>query len=120
MPVDNFNGNGGDGVKSRSLVRFNADINLGHILQIIALTGAVLAAYGGIQKDLETQRTEYRVAITGFDTRLTVAEHAISERRSEEREFASEMRSSLSDIQRMLTDIRLQAAAVSQQRGTVK
>ena len=89
-------------------IRFNPEINLGHILQIIALTGAVLTGYVSLQRDMASMRAEYRVAIVGFESRLTVAEHAIVERRQEDREFATEMRGAVVDIQKGLNNLQLQ------------
>ena len=92
-------------------VRFNPEVNLGHILQVIALTGAVITGYVSVQKDLASQRSEYQVAMAGFESRLTVAEHAIAERRSEEREFMAEMRGKLDDMQKGITALQVQDAA---------
>lgn len=89
-------------------IRFNPEINLGHILQIFALTGAVITGYVSLQRDMASMRAEYRVAIVGFESRLTVAEHAIVERRQEDREFATEMRAALVDIQKGLNNLQLQ------------
>jgi hypothetical protein len=89
-------------------IRFNPEINLGHILQIIALTGAVITGYVSLQRDMASMRGEYQVAMAGFESRLTVAEHAIVERRQEDREFATEMRAALGEIQKGLNSVQLQ------------
>ena len=89
-------------------IRFNPEINLGHILQIIALTGAVLTGYVSLQRDMASMRAEYQVAMAGFESRLTVAEHAIVDRRQEDREFATEMRGAVVDIQKGLDNLQLQ------------
>jgi hypothetical protein len=94
---------------ANSPIKFNPEVNLGHILQIVALTGAVITGYVSLQKDLATLRADEQVAMAGFNGRLSVAEAAIAERRSEEREFAAEMRATLADIQRALTDLKVQA-----------
>ena len=91
-------------------VRFNPEVNLGHILQIIALTGAVITGYISLQKDMGAMRSEYQVAMAGFESRLTVAEHAIAERRSEEREFMAEMRGKLDEMQKGITALQVQDA----------
>jgi hypothetical protein len=95
-------------------VRFNPEVNLGHVLQILFLVGSVFGAYVSIQKDLSTQHAEFQVAMAGFESRLTVAEHAIIERRTEEQEFAIEMRNALEKIQAGLSDLRIQMV---QRRG---
>jgi hypothetical protein len=89
-------------------IRFNPEINLGHILQIIALTGAVITGYVSLQRDMASMRAEYQVAMAGFESRLTVAEHAIVERRQEDREFATEMRAALGEIQKGLNNLQVQ------------
>ena len=89
-------------------IRFNPEINLGHILQIIALTGAVITGYVSLQSDMASMRAEYRVAMAGFESRLTVGEHAMVERRQEDREFAAEMRAAVVDIQKALNNVQLQ------------
>src|SRR5205814_1245166 len=89
-------------------IRFNPEINLGHILQIVALTGAVITGYVSLQSDMASMRAEYRVAMAGFESRLTVGEHAMVERRQEDREFAAEMRAAVVDIQKALNNLQLQ------------
>jgi hypothetical protein len=86
--------------------RFTPDINLGHLLQAVVVIGSIAVGYGTLQS-----------RITGVETRLDVVERAIKERRAEEREFSTEMRAALADIQRILTDIRVQAAT---RAGTVR
>jgi hypothetical protein len=89
-------------------IRFNPEINLGHILQIFALTGAVITGYVSLQSDMASMRAEYRVAMAGFESRLTVGEHAMVERRQEDREFAAEMRAAVGEIQKGLNHLQLQ------------
>ena len=89
-------------------IRFNPEINLGHILQIVALTGAVITGYVSLQSDMASMRAEYRVAMAGFESRLTVGEHAMVERRQEDREFAAEMRAAVVEIQKALNNVQLQ------------
>jgi hypothetical protein len=107
--------NGGESVTKFPKIRFNSEINLGHILQIVALTGAVLTGYISVEKDIAELRAsalvfkaEGQVSITALDTRITVLEHAIVERRQEEREFATEMRAAVVDIQKGLNNLQLQ------------
>ena len=89
-------------------IRFNPEINLGHILQITALTGAVITGYVSLERDMASMRAEYQIAMAGLASRLTVAEHAIVERRQEDREFATEMRAAVVDIQKGLNNLQLQ------------
>lgn len=121
---------GGDGSGSSWRPRFTPVINLGHILQAVALIitvggGAVAcyvslrgdiegqrsdlrAAIAGFEIRIETQRAELRIAMAGFETRLNVAEHAIAERQAEERDFAAEMRAALTKISDQLSELRVQ------------
>lgn len=85
----------------RPRVRFNAEINLGHVLQIIAFVGAVVLAWATLDS---------KVAV--LDNRLTNAEHALIERRAEEREFATEMRTALDDIRKGLAQLQVLIASV--------
>jgi len=89
-------------------IRFNPEINLGHILQITALTGAVITGYVSLERDMASMRAEYQIAMACLASRLTVAEHAIVERRQEDREFATEMRAAVVDIQKGLNNLQLQ------------
>ena len=91
-----------------SRIRFNPEINLGHILQITALTGAVITGYVSLERDMASMRAEYQIAMAGLASRLTVTEHAIVERRQEDREFATEMRAAVVDIQKGLNNLQLQ------------
>jgi uncharacterized membrane protein (DUF106 family) len=98
----------GDSARVLPRVRFNPEVNLGHVLQIITLTGAVVTGYISMQRDMTSMRAEYQVAMAGFESRLTVAEHAIVERRTEEREFMTEMRAKLDELQKSFTAWQLQ------------
>jgi hypothetical protein len=68
----------------------------------------VITGYISLQRDMASMRAEYQVAMAGFESRLTVAEHAIVERRQEDREFATEMRAAVVDIQKGLNNLQLQ------------
>jgi predicted component of type VI protein secretion system len=67
-----------------------------------------VTGYVSLQRDMASMRAEYQVAIAGFESRLTVAEHAIVERRQEDREFAAEMRAAVVEIQKGLNNLQLQ------------
>ena len=89
---------------------FTPDINLGHLVQAIVVVttvgGGILAGYLSLRDDLERQRAEYRVALAGHEARLTVAEHLLEARHSEDRQFQAEMRAALEQVMRAIADLR--------------
>ena len=89
---------------------FTPDINLGHLVQAIVVVttvgGGILAGYLSLRADLDLQRAEFRVALAGHEARLTVAEHALDERRTDERQFQSEMRAALARVMQAIADLR--------------
>jgi hypothetical protein len=89
---------------------FTPDINLGHLLQAVVVVttigGGILAGYLSLRDDLDRQRAEFRVELAGHEARLTVAEHALDERRGEERQFQVEMRSKLEQVMQAIADLR--------------
>lgn len=52
------------------------------------------------------QRAEFRVALAGHDARIAIAERLIDERRSEDRQFQTEMRAALDRVMTALADLR--------------
>jgi hypothetical protein len=99
---------------------FTPDITLGHLLQagvvIIAGGGGVLGAYLSLRGDIDTQRTEYRVALAGHETRLAVVERELDERAREDREFHAEVRTALGRVMEALGDIRTEVAQKQNRR----
>ena len=89
---------------------FSPDINLGHLLQAVVVVttvgGGILGGYLNLRADIDVQRAEFRVALAGHEARLTVAEHALDERRDEERQFQVEMRSRLEQVMQAIADLR--------------
>ncbi|HVB17247.1 MAG TPA: hypothetical protein VNF04_11970 [Stellaceae bacterium] len=89
---------------------FTPDINLGHLVQAIVVVttvgGGILAGYLNLRDDLDRQRTEYRVALAGHEARLTVAEQALAQRRTEDRQFQTEMRTALGRVMQAIADLR--------------
>ena len=89
---------------------FTPDINLGHLVQAVVIVttvgGGILAGYLSLRGDLDAQRAEFRVALAGHEVRLTEAEHAISERREEDRQFEAEMRAALERVMQAIADLR--------------
>jgi hypothetical protein len=89
---------------------FTPDINLGHLVQAVlivtTLGGGVLAGYLNLRDSLDTQRAEFRVALAGHEVRLNEAEHALTERRTEERQFQAEMRAAIERVMQAIGDLR--------------
>src|SRR5712691_615744 len=89
---------------------FTPDINLGHLVQAVVVVtsvgGGILAGYLSLRGDLDVQRAEFRVALAGQEARLTVAEHQLDQRRSEERQFQVEMRAALDRVMQAIGDLR--------------
>jgi len=89
---------------------FTPDINLGHLVQagvlVASVAGGILGGYLGLRADLDRQRAEFRVAVAGHDARIAIAERLIDERRSEDRQFQTEMRAALDRVMAGLADLR--------------
>jgi len=89
---------------------FTPDINLGHLVQAVVVVttvgGGILAGYLSLRDGLDRQRAEFRVAIAEHAARLTVDERELDERRSEERRFQAEMRTSLQQVMQAIADLR--------------
>ena len=89
---------------------FSPDINLGHLVQAVVIVttigGGILAGYLTLRDELAAQRTEFRVELAEHEARLTVAEHALDDRRAEDRQFQVEMRSALQQVMQAIADLR--------------
>jgi hypothetical protein len=89
---------------------FTADINLGHLMQAIVVVttvgGGILGGYLSLRADLDLQRAEARVALAGHEARLAIVERVLAERRSEDQQFRTEMRTSLDRVMQAIGDLR--------------
>jgi hypothetical protein len=89
---------------------FTPDINLGHLVQAVVVVttvgGGILAGYLNLRGDLDLQRAEFRVTLAAHEARLTVAEHQLDQRHSEERQFQTEMRAALARVMQAIGDLR--------------
>ena len=89
---------------------FTPDIKLGHLMQALVLIstvgGGAVGGYVTLRTDLDLQRSEYRVALAGHDTRLGEVERRLTQRRTEERQFQAEMRASLERVMQAIADLR--------------
>jgi hypothetical protein len=90
--------------------RFTSDITLGHLVQAVlivtTLGGGVLAGYLNLRDAIDMQQAEFSVALAGHEARLTEAEHALNERRAEERQFQAEMRTAIQRVMQAIADLR--------------
>lgn len=89
---------------------FTPDINFGHLMQAIVLVttvgGGICGGYLSLRSDIDLQRAEFRVALAGHEARLSVAEHTLDERRTEDREFQAEIRGALARVMQAIADLR--------------
>src|SRR5579864_953508 len=89
---------------------FTPDINLGHLVQaLVVLTtvgGGVVGGYLSLRSDLDMLRAESRVALAGHEARLTLLEHQFDERRADERQFHTEMRTALDRVMQAIGGLR--------------
>src|SRR5579859_4616322 len=86
------------------------EINIGHLMQAVVVVttvgGGIVSGYLSLRADVDLQRAEFRVALAGHEARLTVVEHMLDERRTEDREFQSEMRGTLDRVMQAIGDLR--------------
>jgi phage-related minor tail protein len=101
--------------------RFSPEINFGHLLQAAVLlltigTGAI-TSYLSLRSDIQQVRTDLTVKVSEHELRITTIEHAIDDQHREEREFQSEMRSAISRVTDILSDVRVQLGRRLQPHG---
>ena len=89
---------------------FRPDIELGQIVQalilVVTLGGGIFGGYLTLRSDLDSDRAEFRVGVAGHEARLTMLEHALEERREDERAFEAETRDSLERITQAIADLK--------------
>jgi hypothetical protein len=92
--------------------RFSAEINFGHVMQaavlLLTVGGGAVTSYISLRGDIDTLRSELEVQITSHDLRIHAVERAVEQRRQDERDFQSEMRSALGRIMDAIADLRSQ------------
>lgn len=93
---------------------FTPDINLGHLIQALVVVttvgGGVVGGYVSLRSDIDMERGEFRAQLAGHEARLSLLEHQFDERRGDERQFQSEMRSALDRVMQALGDLRTELA----------
>jgi predicted component of type VI protein secretion system len=89
---------------------FTPDITLGHLMQALVVLstvgGGIVGGYVSLRADLDLQRAEFRVAVARHEARLSLAEHQLDQRHSEERQFQAEMRGALDRVMQAIADLR--------------
>lgn len=89
---------------------FTPDITLGHLMQaLVMLTtvgGGIVGGYVSLRADLDVQRAEYRVAVAGHETRLSLVERQLERRHNEDRQFQAEMRGALDRVMQAIAGLR--------------
>ena len=89
---------------------FTPDITLGHLVQALVVVttvgGGIVGGFVSLRGDLDGLRAEYRVALAGHEARLAVTERVLEERRTEDRQFQSEMRTALDRLMQAIGDVR--------------
>jgi len=89
---------------------FTPDITLGHLMQALVVLstvgGGIVGGYVSLRSDLDLQRAEFRVAVAGHETRLSLAERQLEQRRNEDRQFQAEMRGALDRVMQAIAGLR--------------
>jgi len=92
--------------------RFSPEINFGHVMQaavlLLTVGGGAVTSYISLRGDIENLRSELEVQIASHELRIAGAEHALEQRRTDERDFQAEMRGALSRIIDAIADLRTQ------------
>jgi hypothetical protein len=92
--------------------RFSAEINFGHIMQaavlLLTVGGGAVTSYISLRGDIDTLRSDLGVQIASHELRIRATERAVEQRRLDEREFQTEMRTALSRIIDAIADLRTQ------------
>ncbi|MGH7044923.1 MAG: hypothetical protein ACREE2_00865 [Stellaceae bacterium] len=92
--------------------RFSPEINFGHLLQaavlLVTIGGGAVTSYISLRSDIEQLRADFGVELAAHELRIQVLERAVEQRRLDERDFHSEMRTSLGRIIDAIGDLRTQ------------
>jgi hypothetical protein len=92
--------------------RFSPEINFGHLLQatvlLVTIGAGAITSYLSLRSDIQQVRADLTVKVSEHELRIATIEHAIDDQHREEREFQAEMRSAISRVTEMLSDVRVQ------------
>jgi hypothetical protein len=93
-------------------LRFSPEMNLGHLLQavVILLTigGGAITSYLSLRSDIQQVRADLTVRVSEHEVRLATIEHYSQNQRKEVREFQGDVRSAISRVSDLLSDVRIQ------------
>jgi cell division protein FtsB len=89
--------------------RFRPEINLGHLLQavvvLLTIGGGAITSYLSLRSDIQQVRADLTVRVSEHEVRLATIEHSSEDQRKEVREFQGEMRSAISRVTEILSDV---------------
>ena len=89
--------------------RFSPEINLGHLLQavviMITIGGGAITSYLSLRSDIQQVRADLTVRVSKHEVRLARIEHSSEDQRKGVREFQGEMRSAISRVTEILSDV---------------
>jgi hypothetical protein len=92
--------------------RFSPEVNFGHIMQaavlVLTIGGGAVTSYISLRGDIEQLRADLSVQIASHELRIEALEHALEQRRLDERDFRTEMRGALGRIIDAIGDLRTQ------------
>ena len=92
--------------------RFSAEINFGHLMQaavlLLTVGGGAVTSYISLRGDIDTLRSELQVQIASHELRIHAVEQAAEQRRLDDRDFQTEMRTALARIIDAIADLRTQ------------
>ncbi len=92
--------------------RFSPEINFGHVMQaavlLLTVGGGAVTSYISLRGDIEILRSELAVQIASHELRIGAAERALEQRRLDEHDFQTEMRTALARIIDAIADLRTQ------------
>ena len=101
--------------------RFSPEINFGHLLQaaviLVMIGGGAITSYLSLRSDIQQVRSDLTVKVSEHEVRLATMEHASEDQRKEVREFQGEMRSAISRVTEILSDVRIQLGRRLPPRG---
>jgi predicted component of type VI protein secretion system len=92
--------------------RFSPEINFGHVMQagvlVLTVSGAAVTSYVSLREDIEHLRADLTMQIAEHELRIAAVERELDQRRSDDRDFRTEMRAALTRIFDALGDLRTQ------------
>jgi hypothetical protein len=92
--------------------RFSPEINFGHLLQaaviLVTIGGGAITSYLSLRSDIQQVRSDLTVRVSEHELRIAAIERAAEDQIKQQREFQAEMRTSITRIFELLSDLRVQ------------